>query len=145
MFCQGFAANVEKLQHNSYNNIQIYHKEFNTRLQHVFSVTVLRLPRSLKDVLQRRFKDVLKTSCKTSWRRLRRRNIVTLNTSWRHVLRMCSRHVLKRSWRYVLKTYWRYVLKMCSRHVLKRSWRHVLKTYWRHVLKMSSRHVFKTS
>ena len=85
----------------------------NICLQHVFSVTILRLPRRLEDVLQRRFEDVLKTSCKTSWRRLGRQNIVTL------------RHVLKTSWRHVLKTFWRHVLKTSSRsHVEKQ------KVYW---------------
>ena len=32
-----------------------------TRLQHVFSVTILRLPRHLEDVLKTNCKDVLKT------------------------------------------------------------------------------------
>ena len=39
------------------------------RLQHVFSVTILRLPRRLEDVLKTSCKDVLKTS----WRPLARR------------------------------------------------------------------------
>ena len=43
------------------------------RLQHVFSVTILRLPRRLEKVL------------KTSWRRLARRKIVTLKKSWRRL------------------------------------------------------------
>ena len=72
------------------------------RLQHVFSVAILRL--------LRRLEDVLKTSCKTSF----------------------LEDVFKTSWRHVLKTSWRYVLKMCWRHDLKMSWRHVLKTSWRH-------------
>ena len=38
------------------------------RLQHVFSVTIFRLPRRLEDLLQRRLEDVLKTS----WRHLTR-------------------------------------------------------------------------
>ena len=77
-------------------------------LQHVFSVTILPLPRRLK--------DVLKTSCKTSWK--------TKNCY--------VEDVLKTSWRHVLKTYWRHVLKMSWRHVLKTSWKHGDKqnTYW---------------
>ena len=88
------------------------------RLQHVFSVTILRLRRRLKDVLQRRLEDVLedvlKTSCKTSWRRLGRRKIVTLKTSWRRledVLKICLEDVLKTYLEDVLKTYLEDVLK----------------------------------
>ena len=55
------------------------------RLQHVFNVTILRLPR--------RIEDVLKTSCKTSWRRLARRKIVTLKTSWRRLEDMAWRRL----------------------------------------------------
>ena len=69
------------------------------RLQHVFSVTILRLPRRLKDVL------------KTSSKRLGRRNCYAegvFKTSWRHVLKTTWRHVLTRSWRHVLKTSWRH-------------------------------------
>ena len=75
------------------------------RLQHVFSVTILRLPRRLEDVL------------KTSWK--------TKNCY--------AEDVLKMSWRHVLKTSWRHVLKMSWRHVLKTSWRHYgdkQNTYW---------------
>ena len=75
------------------------------RLQDVFSVTTLRLPRRLEDILQ----DVLKTEKLLRWR-----------------------HVLKTSWRYVLMTSWRPILKTSWRHVLKMSWRHILKTSWRH-------------
>ena len=70
------------------------------RLQHVFSVTVLRLPRRLEDISQ----DVLRTSWKT-------KNCYAedvLKTSWRHAIKTSSRHVLKMSWRRVLKTSWRY-------------------------------------
>ena len=63
------------------------------RLQHVFSVTILRLPRRL---------------ARTPWRRLGRRKIVTLKTPWRHVLKTSWRDVLKMSWRHVLKTSWRH-------------------------------------
>ena len=50
-------------------------------LQDVFSVTILRLPRRLEDVLQRHLKNVLKTLS----RRLGRRKNVTLKTSWRRL------------------------------------------------------------
>ena len=87
-----------------------------TRLQHVFSVAILRLPRRLEDVL------------KTSWRRLEE----VLKTSWK--TKNCyAEDVLKTSWRHVLKTSWRHVLKMSWRHVLKSSWRHYgdkQNTYW---------------
>ena len=53
------------------------------RLHHVFSVTIFRLPRCLQDVLQICLEDLWKTCLKTSWRRLRRRKIFTLITSWR--------------------------------------------------------------
>ena len=55
------------------------------RLQHVFSVTILRLPRRLEDVLKTSCKDVLKTSWRPLARRLGRRKIVTLKTSWRRL------------------------------------------------------------
>ena len=42
----------------------------------------------------------------TEWRRLERRKIVTLKTSWRHVLETSWRHVLKMPWRHILKTSW---------------------------------------
>ena len=78
-------------------------------LQHVFSVTILRLPRRFEDVLKTSCEDVLKTSCedvlktfledvedvledqnllrgiKTSSRRLGRPKIVTLKTLSRHL------------------------------------------------------------
>ena len=57
------------------------------RLQQVFSVTILRLPRRLEDVLQRRLEDVLEDV-----KLLRFFSVL----AWRHVL--------KTSWRYVLKT-----------------------------------------
>ena len=53
------------------------------RLHHVFSVTVFRPPRRLQGVLQICLEDLWKTYLKTSWRRLRRRKIFTLITSWR--------------------------------------------------------------
>ena len=63
------------------------------RLQHVFSVTILGLPRRLEDFLQRLLKK--------SWRYF-------LKMSWRHVLKTSWRHILKMSWRHILKTSWRY-------------------------------------
>ena len=54
------------------------------RLQHVFSVTILRLPRRLG-----RRKIV---TLKTSWRRLE-------DMSWRHVLKTCLEDLLKILWR----------------------------------------------
>ena len=82
------------------------------RLQHVFSLTILRLPRRLEDILQ----DALKTSWKTK--------------------NCYAEDVLKTSWRHVLKTSWRHVLKMSWRHILKTSWRHYggkQNTYWEYL------------
>ena len=70
------------------------------RLQHVFSVTILRVPRRLEDVLQRRFEDVLKTS----WRGLEDLLQDVLEDQkllrWRRL-----QDVLKTSLEDVLKTY----------------------------------------
>ena len=57
----------------------------NQRLQHLFSVTLFGLPRRLE--------DVLKTSRKTSWRRLGRQKVVTLKTSSRRPEDMSSRYL----------------------------------------------------
>ena len=72
------------------------------RLQHVFSVTILCLPRRLEDVLKtfsrplaRRLEDIFKTSS----RRLGRRKIVTLKTSWRRFEDMSWRRLEDISWR----------------------------------------------
>ena len=76
------------------------------RLQHVFSVTYLRLPRRLQGVLGRR-KIVTR---KTSWRRLGKRKIVTRKTSWRHLEDMSWRRLEDMSWRCLedlLKILWR--------------------------------------
>ena len=51
------------------------------RLQHVFSVTIFRLPRRLQDVFKTSLQDVFKTSS----RRLGRRKIVTLKKCWRRL------------------------------------------------------------
>ena len=86
------------------------------RLQHVFSVTILRLPRILEDVLQRRFEDGLKMS----WRPLARRHEDILEdenlSRWRRLEErledMSWRHVLKTSWRFYgdkQNTYWGYL------------------------------------
>ena len=64
------------------------------RLQHVFSVTILRLARRLEDVLED--EKLLR------WRRLE-------DTSWRHILKAFWRHVLKTSWKHYgdkQNTYW---------------------------------------
>ena len=73
------------------------------RLQHLFSVTSLRL------------KDVLENKKLLRWRRPA------------DVLMTCLEGVLKAR----LKRSWRNVLKMSWGHVLKTSWRHALKTSWR--------------
>ena len=64
------------------------------RLQHVFSLTILRLPRRLEDVLKtfsrplaRRLEDVLEDEKLLRWRRLE------------DVLKTCLEDVLKTSWR----------------------------------------------
>ena len=94
------------------------------RLQHVFSVTILRLPRRLEDVLRRRLEDVFKTSRKTSWRHLRD----IFKTSWK--TKNCyAQDVIKTSWRHVLKTSWR--------HVLKTSWRRLEDISWRRLQDVS--------
>ena len=80
------------------------------RLQHVFSVKILRLPRRLEDVSRRRLEDVLKTFSrplerrledifKTSSRRLGRRKIFTLKTSSRLLEDMSWRLLEDISWR----------------------------------------------
>ena len=59
-----------------------------------------------------------KTSCKTSWRRLGRRKIVTLKTFWgrlEDVLKTCLEDVLKTSLEDVLNTYLEDVCKMSWR------------------------------
>ena len=81
------------------------------RLEDVFSVAILRLPRRLEDALQRRFEDALKTS----WRHLGRQKVVTLKTSWRHVLKTWLEDVLKTCLEGVLKT--------CLEDLLKILWR----------------------
>ena len=66
------------------------------RLQHVFSVTILRPSRRLQD------EKLLR------WKRLQ------------DTLKKCLEYVIT----HVLKTSWRHVLKMSWRHVFKTSWRH---------------------
>ena len=85
------------------------------RLQHVFSVTILCLPRRLE--------DVLKTSCKTSWK--------TKNCYAEDVLKTCPEDVLKTCLEDVLKTCIEDVLKTCLEDVLKTCLEDVLKTLWR--------------
>ena len=74
------------------------------RLQHVFSVTVLRLPRRLEDVL------------KTTWKTKKCYDEDVLKTCLEDVLKTCLEDVLKTSWKHVFKMFWR--------HILKTSWRH---------------------
>ena len=99
------------------------------RLQKVFSVTILRLPRRLEDVLKtswrrlartfwRGLKDVFKTSCKTSSRPLGRRKIVTLKTSWRRFEDISWRRLEDMSWKRLED-----VLKTCLEDLLKILWR----------------------
>ena len=105
------------------------------RLQHVFSVTILRLRRRLKDVLQRRLEDVLedvlKTSCKTSWRRLGRRKIVTLKTSWRRLKDISWRRLEEMSWRGLEDMSWRRLGDMSWRRIEDMSWRRLEDMSWR--------------
>ena len=89
---------------------------FKTCLQDVFSVTSLRLPKCLEEILQ----DVLKTSRKTK------------NCYAEDVLKTPWRHVLKTSWNHVLMTSWRHSWR-CLENM---SWRHYedkQNTYWRNV------------
>ena len=74
------------------------------RLQQVFSVTILRLPRRLEDVLKTCLEDVLKT---------------------------CLEDVLKTYLEDVLKTCLEDVLKTCLEDVLKTYLEDVFKTSWR--------------
>ena len=85
------------------------------RLQHVFSVTILRLPRRLEDILQ----DVLKTSSrvfKTSWKTKNCYTEDILKTCLEDVLKTCPEDVLKTCIEEVLKTYLEDVLKILWRH-----------------------------
>ena len=88
------------------------------RLQNVFSVTILRLPRRLEDILQ----DVLKTS----WRHLEDVLEDEKLLHWRRledVLKTCLEDVLKTCLEDVLKTCLEDVLKTCLEDVLKTLWR----------------------
>ena len=69
------------------------------RLQHVFSATILRLPRRLEDILQ----DILEDKKLLRWRRLE-------DMSWRRLedfLKACLEDVLKTYLEDVLKTLWK--------------------------------------
>ena len=76
------------------------------RLQNVFSVTILLLPRRLEDI----FKDILKTSWKT---------------------RNCHQGALMKCLEDVFKTCLEDVLKTCLEDILKSCLKDVLKTLWR--------------
>ena len=80
------------------------------RLQNFSSLTVFHLPRCFEDVL----KSFWRRLANTSWRRLGRRKIVMLKSSWRR-LEDCFEDVLKTCLEGVLNT--------CLEDVLKRSWR----------------------
>ena len=80
-------------------------------LQNVFSVTIVRLPRRLEDILQRLLEDVLQGRIEDVLEDKKTVMLKTLKTSWRHVF--------KTSWRHALNTSWRM------------SWRHIFKTSWR--------------
>ena len=77
------------------------------RLQYVFSVIILCLPRRLEDVLNK--------SCKTSWK--------TKNCYAEDVLKTCLEDVLKTCLEDVLKACLEDVLKTCLEDVLKTLWR----------------------
>ena len=70
-------------------------------LQHVFSVTILRLARRLE--YGRRFPDLSQDVLKTSWKTKNCYAKDVLKTSWRDVLKTTWRHILKKSWRHILK------------------------------------------
>ena len=80
------------------------------RLQHVFSVTIFRLPRRLQEVL------------KMSWRSLANKSPKRLEDVFKTSCEMSSRRICKTSWK-TKKCYAEDVLKTSSRHVLKTSWR----------------------
>ena len=72
-------------------------------VQHVYSVTILRLPGRLEDVLQRPLEDVLKTSCNEdvlSWRRLE-------DMSWRRLEDLFWRRLEDIPWRCLEDISWR--------------------------------------
>ena len=97
------------------------------RIQHVFSVRIFGLPRRLEDVLQRRFEDVLKTSRKTSWRRLKtscKKDEQLLH--WRRlqdILTACLEDVLKTCLEVVFKTCLEVVFQTCLQDIFMMSWR----------------------
>ena len=73
------------------------------RLQHVFSVTIVRLPRRLEYVLKTCLEDVLEDQKLLRWRRLED----VLKTCIEDVLKVCLEDVLKTCLEDVLKTLWR--------------------------------------
>ena len=72
------------------------------RLQHVFSVTILRLPRRLEDILKMPWRG-LEEVLKTSWRRLEK----VLKTSSRHMVKTDILVLTKTSWRRLQDFFWR--------------------------------------
>ena len=81
------------------------------RLQHVFSVTILRLPRHLEDILQRRLEDILQDVFKTSWKMKNCYAADFLKTSWR----TSWRRLEDISWRCLEDISWRRLEDMCWR------------------------------
>ena len=96
-------------------------------IQHVFSVRIFGLPRRLEDVLQRRFEDVLKTSRKTSWKRLKtscKKDKQLLH--WRRlqdILTACLEDVLKTCLQVVFKTCLEVAFQKCLQDIFMMSWR----------------------
>ena len=73
------------------------------RLQRVFSVTILHLPRRLEDVLKKFSRRI----AKTAWRRFQDLSQDVLKTSWK--TKNCyAEDVFQTSWRHALKTSWRH-------------------------------------
>ena len=99
------------------------------RLQHVFSVTILRLPRRLENVLKtswRRFQDLSQDVFKTSSRRLQDVLEDEKLLRWRlfqDVLKTCLEDDLKTGIEDFLKTCLEDVLKSYLENTFKTSWR----------------------
>ena len=68
-------------------------KTYSTRLQRNNFSSSKTSWRRLANTFWRPLEDVLKTSCKTSWRSLERRKIITLKTSWRRLEDMSWRRL----------------------------------------------------
>ena len=107
--------------------------------------------------LPRRFEDVLKMSCEvsicnTSWRRLRRRKIVTLKTSWRRLedvfktpFQDVFKTFLKESWRRLGQTFWRRLEDVSLRRICWSWSRRLADVFWRLMIKGNILFLIKTS